>query len=163
MEKRNNLTKKNNFDEINLNSNNNGFDEKTIQQEMMRRPERKILELRKNNFKNIFYNKDKIRQISDENCNYPHLEIDLNQLNIPQEFIDEYNIYDSKLEVIDDILKKSDNDDKTKFAIYHLKVFSGLSFEEGEENIFNTEVMFSIFNSLLIILKFTQQNEIKVI
>jgi hypothetical protein len=83
-------------------------------------------------------------------------------LNIAEDLIDEYNIYDSKLEVIDDLLKRSDNTDQMKFAIYHMKILSTLSFEEGEENFFNSEIMFSIFNSLMIILKFTQENEIKV-
>jgi len=163
MERKGILTLPKTLDEIQTNQNKNEYNDNNIQQEMLRRPEKKILELRKNKLKNIFNNKWKLRQISDENYNYPHLEITLEMLNIGEDLIDEYNIYDSKLEVIDDLLKRSDNKDQTKFAICHMKILSTLSFEEGEENFFNSEIMFSIFNSLMIILKFTQENEIKVI
>lgn len=163
MDKINISNKHYNNSEIIINENNSEYSNNKIQQEMLRRPEKKILELRKNNLKNIINSKDKIRQISDENYNYPHLEIKIEQLKISQDLIDEYNIYDSKLEVIDDLLKKSEIKDQTKFAIYHMKIFSALTFEEGEENFFNSETMFSIFNSLLIILKYTQENDIKVL
>jgi hypothetical protein len=118
--------------------------------------------LRKNKLNNILLNKSKAKQIFEENYDYLDLEIKLNELNLCEDFVKEYQNYDCKFESIDEFLNHPEITDITKFALYHLRVFSTYSFEEGEENYFNTEVMYKIFNKIMDILKKTNDNEIKV-
>jgi len=87
----------------------------------------------------------------------------MNNLNISKDLENEYSLFDNKLEVIENLLKKLDDINEFKFAIYNLRQISTFTFDEGEENIFNTENMYNIFDSVLNILKITQDDQIKVI
>lgn len=132
-------------------------------QDFINKPEKKLLDLRKNNLKKHLITKRTNRLLLDDTHNYQELEIKIEEIKIGlEDYIYEYDNYDEKLELIDKILKTCDDPLKVKFAVCKLRQFSSYSFEEGEENIFNTVMFFSIFNSMLIILKVTQDNQIKV-
>ena len=55
------------------------------------------------------------------------------------------------------------DEDKIKFAIFKIRKISNLTFEDGEENIFQSSYFENIFDKLIFILKITNDDKLKVI